>query len=222
MLLSAMMAQAQGSDDLAFDRPEAWAMKYFAAVGVMQGNGPPLGLGKGQWALGFEISNIPHLDKAQRTVGFNGTKEEDLNKSPILARPLVHYGVTERFSLTGSYVPPVEVFNGLKTHLVGFSANYDLIRGERHIWSVRLIGQWSEAKGDFTAPKEIVGNPDPEENPFEAIAPSRDTYTSWTGSIDTSYHYQMAEGKPAYGLNKYIYAPEQNISASGGWVWIGQ
>ncbi|MEX0324539.1 MAG: DNRLRE domain-containing protein [Puniceicoccaceae bacterium] len=25
-----------------------------------------------------------------------------------------------------------------------------------------------------------------------------------------------------YALNRYIYAPEQNISAAGGWVWIGQ
>lgn len=198
LLLLACAAEARPSQDLSFDRPEAWAMKYFAAVGAMQGNGPRLGLAKGEWALGFEVANIPHLSAEERTVGFNGTKEEDLNKSPILARPIVHYGLMDRLSLTASYVPPVEVFNGLKTHLAGLSANYELLRHERYTWTVRLVGQWSEAKGDFTAPREIVGDPDLEKNPFEAIAPSRDTYTSWTGSIDSTFYYKVNPPKPIY------------------------
>ncbi|MEX0324538.1 MAG: hypothetical protein AB3N33_00465 [Puniceicoccaceae bacterium] len=173
-------------------------MKYFAAVGAMQGNGPRLDLARGEWSLGFEVGNIPHLSAEKRTVGFNGTKEEDLNKSPLLARPMIHYGLFDKLSLTASYVPPIEVFNGLKTHLAGLSANYQLLHGDRITWTVRLIGQWSEAKGDFTAPSEIVGDPDLEKNPFEAIAPSRDTYTSWTGSIDSTLYYKVNPPKPIY------------------------
>jgi len=187
------LAQAQRDEHLAFDRPEAWAMKYFTAVGTMQGNGPPVELGAGKWALGLEISNIPELDLEERTVGFNGTKEEDLNKASILARPLVHYGISDRFrlSLTASYVPPFEVFDGLKTHLASLSVNHDIFRGERYILSVRLIGQWSEAEGDFTAPENVIGDPDPDKNPFEAISPSEDVYTSWTNSFETTLFYRL-------------------------------
>ncbi|MGA1204555.1 MAG: hypothetical protein ACO3ZW_01910 [Opitutales bacterium] len=186
---SAVSAQAR-QQVVDFDSPEGWAMKYFSSVGMMQGNGPPPGLEKGQWVIGLEISNIPHLSKEERTVGFDGTKEEDLNKSPLLARPLLHYGITRRLSATMSYLPPVEVFTGLKTHLAGFSLNYDLVRGERMSWTIRTIGQWSRAEGDFTAHREIVGNPDPQVNPFEAIAPSEDVYQSWNATVDSTLFWR--------------------------------
>jgi hypothetical protein len=41
-----LIAGAQRAEDLTFNRPEAWAMKYFGAVSVMQGSGPPAGLAK--------------------------------------------------------------------------------------------------------------------------------------------------------------------------------
>ena len=207
LVLAASSLHAQRDEDLAWDRPEAWAMKYFSAVSVMQGGGPPPGLDKGKWVLGFEIANIPRLDEEERTVGFNGTKEEDLNKAPVLARPLIHYGFTDRLSLTASYVPPFEVFDGLETHLAGLSANVILLSNDRLEWNIRLIGQWSEAKGDFTAPAEVVGNPDPEVNPFEAIAPSSDTYTSWTGTAESSLFIRLNETRTrhAYLTAAYTY-----------------
>lgn len=238
LYLTALPAWGQGSGELDFDRPESWAMKYFAAVGAMQANGPPLGLKKGQWALGFELSNIPHLSEEERTVGFNGTKEEDLNKSPILARPLVHYGISNRFSVTASYVPPIQVFNGLETHLAGLSLNHDLVQRENLIWRVRLVGQWSEAKGDFTAPEAVVGSPDLDKNPFEAIAPSRDTYTSWTGTVDSTLYYKVSKRHPSYAFlnaaytygdyefDVYVPQPEgfthtNNLTSKGGFWMFG-
>jgi hypothetical protein len=200
LLVLPLAGFGQRDEQLAFDRPEAWAMKYFAAVSLMQGDGPPLGLEKGQWAMGFEMANIPELSAEERTVGFNGTKEEDLNKAPLLARPLVHYGVGKRLSLTATYLPPVEVFDGLKTHMAGLAVNYALVRGERWHWTVRLIGQWTEAKGDFTAPAEIVGDPDPDKNPFEAIAPSRDVHTSWSGTVDSSVYYRLPTRRAVYAF----------------------
>jgi len=230
-----LTALAQRDEVLDFDRPEAWAMKYFAAVSLMQGNGPPLGLEKGQWALGFEIGDIPHLSAEERTVGFNGTKEEDLNKASVLARPLIHFGLTSRLSLTATYLPPIEVFDGLKTHMAGLSANYDLLRGERWIWTVRLLGQWTEAKGDFTAPAEIVGDPDPEKNPFEAIAPSQDVHTGWSGTVDTSLYYRLPTTRAAYAyvnasytygdFEFLVYVPQADNNAhtrslfSDGYIW---
>ena len=193
-----LMLSAQRSEDLNFSRPEAWAMKYFGAVSLMQGSGPPVGLEKGQWALGFEMSNIPSLSKSERTVGFNGTKEEDLNKSPLLARPLLHYGITDRLSLTASYVPPLEVFDGLRTELAGLTINYLHPLNDRFQLGVRVIGQWSEAKGDFTAPNKVVGNPDLDINPFEAIRQSRDTYTSYTSTLETTLYYRLDTERESY------------------------
>ena len=208
-LLSALSlslsAQPERSEELAFDRPEAWAMQYFMSASLMQGNGPPIGLQKGQFALGFEIGNIPHLSKEERTVGFNGTKEEDLNKAPLVARPLIHFGFTDRLSITASYVPPFEIFDGLKTHLVGASINYLLLDKPRWKLQLRGVGQWSEAKGDFTAPEEVVGIMDPEINPFFAIEPSRDTYLSETLTLDATLFYKIYENREVYAFLNAAY-----------------
>lgn len=194
-LFLATQGRAQGTgipdEVLDFDRTEAWAMKYFAAVGLMQGDGPPPGLEPGHFALGFELSNIPRLSKAQRTVGFNGTKTENLNKAPILARPLVHYAVTRRWSVTAAYVPPVEVFDHLKTHLAGLSVNYRAYEGERLRVGLRLIGQWTWAQGDFTGAKEIAGDPDPERNPLGVQEPSQDIFTSWTATFEAGLAWRL-------------------------------
>ena len=122
--------------------------------------------------MGFDISNIPYLSKEERTVGFNGSKEENMNKAPLIARPLLHYGITDRLSLTGSYVPPIEIFDRLETHLVALYANWEAWRGEQFYLNLRLGGQWSEAKGDFTCPAEIAGIMDPEINPYMCEEPS--------------------------------------------------
>ena len=186
---TATFVHAQGGPSfpdeiLEFNQTEAWAMKYFAAVGLMQGDGAPSGLKKGQLALGFELSNIPHLSKEKRTVGFRGTKTENLNKAPVLARPLIHYGITDRLSVTAAYVPPIEVFDHLKTHLAGVSINYTVYRSERFQAGLRAIGQWTEAEGDFTGPADIAGNPDPAVNPLGVQKPSEDVFTSWTSSLE--------------------------------------
>ena len=49
---------AQVDEHVDLKRPEAWAMQYFTAVGLMQGNAPSSGLGAGSFALGFDVANI--------------------------------------------------------------------------------------------------------------------------------------------------------------------
>lgn len=184
-------------EDLAFDRPEAWAMRYFTAAGLMQGSLPPSRLGKGQFALGFDVANVPTLSKSERTVGFNGTKEENMNKAPLIARPLVHYGLSDRFSLTAAYVPPVEIFDRLKTHLAGLFVNVQAVRSDRFMVGVRLGGQWSEARGDFTCAADIAGVMDPEINPFGCVEPSNDTFTSLTATAEAWVDYRLRTTLPA-------------------------
>jgi hypothetical protein len=153
----------------------------------------------------------------------------------VLARPLIHYGITERFSLTASYVPPFEVFDGLRTELAGVSINYTRPMGARLTLGIRLIGQWSEAKGDFTAPNKVVGNPDPDINPFEAIRPSRDTYTSYSGTLESTLAYRLGTTRETYlfinasytygdfDFDVYVPQPDDNVHTnhlySDGYIW---
>lgn len=184
---------AQTDEHVEFDRPEAWAMQYFTAAGLMQGSAPPATLARGGIALGFEVANIPHLSRRTRTVGFFGTKEENLNKAPVLARPLLHYGLTDRFSVTASYVPPFEVFDRLKTHLVGFFVNYTAYQTESLRLTLRVGGQWSEAEGDFTCAEEISGVDDFAVNPFGCVEPSHDVFRgkSLTAELGLDYRLQV-------------------------------
>ena len=61
-------------------------MFYFTAVSLFSGLGTPRSREPGSIEVGFELGAIPYLDQDQRRVGFDGTTEEDLNKSPIFAR----------------------------------------------------------------------------------------------------------------------------------------
>src|SRR4029077_19162194 len=88
------------------DRPEAWAMNYFTSVSLLAGLGPPSRKKFGSIHLGVELGWIPMLSKSQSKVGFNGVKEEDLNKAPIFGRPRLTLGLPWDFAAVLSYVPP--------------------------------------------------------------------------------------------------------------------
>ena len=77
------------SEELDFNRTEAWGYKYFTSVTLMSSFGAPKALDSGSLALGFEIGQVPSLTEDQRRIGFNGTKVEDLNR---LADHLAHPG----------------------------------------------------------------------------------------------------------------------------------
>src|SRR4051812_10563314 len=80
-------AQTQHLD---FDRPEAWALKYFASATLMNGLQPPEPLferrATGSVTLGLEAGWLPRLNTERARVGFTGKKEEDLNKIPGIVR----------------------------------------------------------------------------------------------------------------------------------------
>src|SRR5262245_30369726 len=94
------------TEDLDSDRPEAWALNYFASVTLMAGFGAPYTREPGSLEGGIEVDWIPKLSKSLRRVGFNGLKEEDLNQAPIFIRPHLTVGLPGRFAVTVSYLPP--------------------------------------------------------------------------------------------------------------------
>ena len=51
------------TDELDFDDPEAWAMKYFTSATLLTSIGAVETLEPGAIELGFEAMQIPHLDR---------------------------------------------------------------------------------------------------------------------------------------------------------------
>jgi hypothetical protein len=157
------------------ERPEAWAMNYFTATSFMTAFGETPALEPGQWDLALELGHIPSLSESQRTVGFNGFKNEDLNKSPVFGRARFSLGLPGRWVAELGYTPSLSI-NGLQAHdlfAAAFARRW--IEGDRFTLSARVFGQHGSATGDITCPEELAGNPDPMLNPYGCEAASHDT-----------------------------------------------
>lgn len=160
-------------EKITFDRPEAWALKYFDSV-TMQSTIAPDDRPPGSIDLGLELTPIPRLSKAERTVGFNGTKEEDLNKIPLLVRPELTVALPQHFSVTASWVPPIRI-NGVRSDIISAGLTRILSSSETSIAAATLYGQTGKAKGAFTCPADHLRF-DPQ-NRFGCEATSSDTST---------------------------------------------
>jgi len=189
------------TEHLKSERPEAWAMDYFTSVSLFAGLGTPTSRQPGSLEIGIELGWIPQLGKAKRRVGFNGSKEEDLNKAPLFARPRLTLGLPWRVALTLSYLPPIEVF-GVTPNLFAFALERPLY--ERRPWTVgvRAYGQIGKVEGAFTCPADVArfaaGSP---QNRFGCEQESSDTATQRYGGLELSGSYRLEEAK---GLTPYL------------------
>lgn len=163
--------------DLDFDEPEAWAMKYFTSISLLTSLGAVETLEPGGFELGFEAMQIPHLDQEQRTVGFGGFKEEDLNRAPISGRLRLRVGLPKGFGLTLGLIPPLEV-QGLEASLISLAIDKVIYERDAFSLGLRAYGQVGETKGDLTCSEEDasfpLGSP---ENSFGCREPSNDEVT---------------------------------------------
>lgn len=208
-LLAAAGAGAQpvirDDEELAFDRPEAWAMKYFTSTTLLGGFGPPRAREPGSVELGLELGWIPELDREERRVGFRGSKVEDLNKAPVLARPRAVIGLPGGFGLTLAYVPPVEVFD-LEAELYGAALGRPLLqRGDWRL-GARLFAQTGTVTSDITCPGELATIDDPEIDPLGCEEPSRDEITMRYSGLELSAAHD--DGGP--------WVP--HLTAAGNWL----
>lgn len=162
-------------EDLDFDAPESWALKTFAAISFLTSLGPVEPLDRGDVRLGLELLQVPHFDLEQRTVGYGGRKEEDLNRSPVQVRIRATVGLGAGFSAELGLVPPVEV-DGTEATLVSAALERSLVERGRGSLGVRLAGQLGEVEGDFTCAEggDHRFPPGSAENPFGCRGPSRD------------------------------------------------
>jgi hypothetical protein len=200
-LLAAGAAGAQirldGEEDLDFDRPEAWAMKWFSSLVVMTSLGGPPELQPGGWELAFEGGWVPHLSKEERTVGFIGNKEEDLNRTPVFGRIRLSAGLPARFTLTAGWVPPVEI-DGATPHLLALSLGRPLYEGRSFRLDGSVTAQGGSFEGDFTCPEDAVrAGDDPVRNPFNCLEPSDDEMTVRAAGLELAGSWRLA-GAPRW------------------------
>lgn len=193
--------EVRAGENLDSDRPEAWAMNYYASVALLAGLGTPYSREPGSVEVGFELQWLPRLSKSMRRVGFNGLKEEDLNQAPVFARPRLTIGLPWRTALTLSYLPPIRVF-GVKPHLFAFALERPIYERRPWTFGVRLYGQIGQIEGAFTCPKEVAKfPPSSPNNIFGCNKKSADTVTQQYGGIEFSGSYRIEQ---AGGLTPYI------------------
>jgi hypothetical protein len=177
-----------------FDRPEAWGLKYFASTSLLSGLQPPEpseGHRVGSVTVGFEMGWLPTLDAGQRQIGFNGKAPEDLNKAPILARPVLRVGLPAKFSVVVAAPPPFEVF-GVRAHLFAFGLERPILERQRWTFSWRGYGQVGSVKGAFACPHSVLAfAPGSPQNPGECVGESADTASLRYAGSEFQFAYRI-------------------------------
>ncbi len=137
---------------ISFDRPEAWALKRFDAA-LLPSTMLPIAPAElrhvGAVTVGLTVDWLPKLDTRQQIVGFNGTEPEDLNKAPVLIRPVIAVQLPSKFRVFATAPLPISTF-GIKPRLFAFGVDRPLL--ERGQWTLhwQAYGQVGSVKGAFT------------------------------------------------------------------------
>ena len=184
----------EGTEIIDFDRPEAWAMKYFASAAQPTGMGAPRALAPGEIEVGFEGGWVASLDEAEQRVGFNGTKHEDLNRTSVFGRPRIRFGLPNAFSVGVSWVPPVEV-GGAEPNLWSVDVARPFQIADRHRIGARIFALDGSIEADFTCDRATVAaGDDPLRNPFGCQEVSRDEQEMRSTGFEVSWAREPREG----------------------------
>ena len=218
-------------EELDWDAPEAWAMKYFNSVSLLTGLGPPRAREPWSFEIGLELDSIPRLDEDQRRVGFGGAKVEDLNRLPVFFRPRLTIGLPAKWSLDLAYVPPLEV-RGVKSHLLALGLERPVVATGPWTLGIRFYGQIGDVKSDFTCSAEEASHPPGSPDNFWGCeAPSEDEVTlnyigvAFTGGYryrQTDFHWGLAanymnmEFQVDALTNGFI---DRSLLLADGWTW---
>jgi opacity protein-like surface antigen len=177
LAFSVFAGDALGQERIGFDRPEAWAMKYFTSATVLSGLSTPDTLPPGSMALQFESGWLPPLSAAQQRVGFNGATPEDLNKAPVFMRPRVAVGLPGRMAIVVGVDPPVRTF-GVTPRLVAVGIEGPLYDSSTWRLNWRAHGQTGSVTAAVTCPSSVLTfAPGSGANPAGCTAESADVTT---------------------------------------------
>jgi hypothetical protein len=194
-------------DHVGFDEPEAWAMSYVVSSTLLTGFGETPTLAVGEWAVSAELGHIPKLDRDQQQVGLGGSKNEDLNKSPVFGRGRVWVGLPWGVVGELAYTPPLQIDGVRPSDLFAFGVGKRWI--DREVWSLstRAHGQIGSAHGDITCPADIAGESDPVVNPFGCVEASDDRIKLRYYALEATGGFGAAgsrwRGHMSVGLSRY-------------------
>ena len=178
LALAARPVQAQTvvrqDERLASDRPEAWALNRVAGSTLMTAFGQTPMLAPGRWSLSAELGDVPRLSASQRRVGFNGDKQEDLNKSPVFGRLRVDVGLPAGWVAELGYTPPLAINGARPRNLVALAIGRRVLERGSFTLSARAFGQHGRVEGDITCPAALVGVTDLDRNPYGCQSASKD------------------------------------------------
>jgi len=196
---------------LGFDKPESWGMKYFVSTSLLSGLQPPETEDHrvGSISVGLEVGWLPELDAGQRRIGFNGKVPQDLNKAPVLARPVVRIGLPYKFTaVVAAPLPFAEVF-GLRSRLLAFGLERPLFQRDQWTVSWRGYGQVGSVKGAFTCPNDVLAfEPGSAGNPTECVGQSQDVATLRYAGSEFQVAYRLR------GMPKWV----PHLSVGGNFV----
>jgi hypothetical protein len=182
-LLTALLSCASGvraqpvvhsNENLASDRPEAWAMNYVGASTLMTAFGETPALAAWHWGIALDLGHIPKLSEDQQRVGLHGIKFEDLNRSPVFGRLRLILGLPGEFVAELGYTPPLTIDGVQPLDLFALSVGRRIFELDSFTLSMEAFGQHGRAQGDVTCPARLAGIADRQQNPFGCQAPSND------------------------------------------------
>ncbi len=180
---------------LTFDRPESWALKYFASASLLSGLQPPDPSPEarrfGSVTVGLELGWLPELSTEQMRVGFNGRALQDLNKAPMFARPSVRVGLPGKFSIVAAAPPPFRSF-GMTSHLLALGLERPIVDRRHWVLGWRGYGQFGSVKGAFTCPQSVLaGAPGSPSNPGRCVGESSDVASLNYAGTELEFGYRI-------------------------------
>jgi opacity protein-like surface antigen len=189
------------TERLDFDRPESWGMKYYASLALFTGMGVPRERAAGEVDLGFEGGYVPQLSDAQRRIGFNGTKLEDVNKTSFFGRIRGSVGLGRRVALELAYTPPVER-GGATPNILALALGRPFVLAPSWRLGARAHGEIGTIKADVTcSADEGAAGSDLQANPFQCVRPSEDESRLKTVGLELVAGYDGASRfKPYAGI----------------------
>jgi opacity protein-like surface antigen len=209
------------TERLGFDRPESWGMKYYASLTLFTGVAAPRKRAAGEIDLGFEGGDVPQLTDAERRIGFDGTKVEDVNKTSFFGRFRGSLGLGNGLALELGYTPPIAV-GGATPNILALALERPFALSASWRLGLRGYGQVGTIRADVTcSAEEVAAGDDPERNPFRCVEPSADESRQKVAGLEAVVGYGGASRlRPYAGLGFTYMNLEFDVNAvySGGQV----
>lgn len=153
--------------------PEAApAARPVAGVVALVGAVPALE--RGRWIAAAELGAVPRLSADEQRVGFDGVKQEDLNRSPVFGRVRGVTGLGDGWVAELAWTPPLEIDRAKPRDLFAAAIGKRIVERSGTTLSLRAFGQHGIAEGDITCPARLAKVTDPVRNPFGCRAASDD------------------------------------------------